>query len=168
MPSSHHLLICSRFPLNYFRSHCLQISVPTASQVQSVSTPIRNSKKPPAAVGTDSKALPPVTTVVFVGKQNAKLVKTELEKLSFLDKRFRMTPVTSTAIPSSSDNAAGKEIAVPITNECMNVLASANASNSTDEHLLSWVALVEGTGKQEMPFSTSQFARKRKEKQYVP
>ena len=105
-------------------------------------------KKGPASTSNaDAKA--GLTNVVFVTKGNAKTLKSELERLAFLDKRFRMTPVLDS-------NQDGKEIAVPITDECLNLLSNKSAWKENS----SWTSLLKGNGQQEMPFSTSQFASK--------
>jgi len=99
----------------------------------------------------------PQTHVVYVSKENAKRLKTELEKLSLLDKRFRMTPACG---KGDDDGLQGNQghIAVPITDECMALLSSRTDNNE------SWYSLVEAVGTQQMPLSTSQFASKKKKK----
>jgi hypothetical protein len=90
------------------------------------------------------------TGVVFVQKRNAKVVKTEMERHSFLDKRFRMTP----------DKNALDWVAVPVTDSFLSMVVGGEfKSNSEYQH---WSLLVEGQGTQEMPFSTAQFAKKKK------
>jgi hypothetical protein len=90
------------------------------------------------------------TGVVFVQKCNAKVVKTEMDRHSFLDKRFRMTPAKS----------ARDRVAVPVTDSFLSLIVGGEfESNSEYNH---WSLLVEGHGTQEMPFSTSQFAKKKK------
>lgn len=110
-------------------------------------------------------AIPPGTTkVVYVTKQNAKALKTELERLDMLDKRFRMTPVIIGQNEDQEDSSAISVIAVPITLACHLVLAAHTGGGSTSsisEHAL-WLSLVEGTGDENMPLSTSQFAKKKK------
>ena len=92
--------------------------------------------------------------VVYVQKQNAKQLKTELEKCSLLDKRYRMGPASSS---SSTDL-----IAVPILEAGLIMLQNAAASQRTTT---SWMSLVAETGQQEsMPLSTAQYARKSKKK----
>ena len=81
-------------------------------------------------------------------KKNAKMVKTAMEKLKFLDKRFRMTPVS----PPADD---GKEISVPVNDAFLRIQ---DDDTALKDHA-SWVSLLEGRGKQEMPFSSSQFAK---------
>lgn len=91
--------------------------------------------------------------VVYVSKHNAKVLKTELERLQFLDKRFRMTPVER--------GEGNNVIAAPITEPCLRLLSNVGDSSLNDEHA-SWMSLVKGTGTEEMPWSTSQFAKKNK------
>lgn len=70
-----------------------------------------------------------------------------------------MTPAAS-----ASDDAPGKDmIAVPITNECLSMLLERKKPSigSQQETAMEWQSLVEGLGVQEMPFSTSQFAKKK-------
>lgn len=121
----------------------------TASSTATASKQDTTRKKTTPALDTNAKV--PPTDVVYVRKRNAKAVKMALEKLSYLDKRFRMTPV------DGLEEQNGKEIAAPITEECLRLLSNANSTKSME-----WASLVEGMGQQEMPFSTSQFARKKK------
>jgi hypothetical protein len=92
----------------------------------------------------------PATGVVFVQKCNAKVVKTELERHSFLDRRFRMTPARS----------ALDQVAVPVTDSFLSLVVGGEFKSNAEYH--HWSLLVEGQGTQEMPFSTSQFAKKKK------
>lgn len=122
----------------------------TASTAKAAA-PQQNIARKQNAPALDTSAKAPPTDVVYVRKRNAKAVKTALEKLNLLDKRFRMIPV------DGFEEESGKEIAVPITEDCLHLLSNANSKKSME-----WASLVEGMGQQEMPFSTSQFARKKK------
>ena len=104
-------------------------------------------KKTMPSIGSGVKA--GVTNVVYVKKQNANTVKLAMEAMKFLDKGFRMTPVQDL----QEDR---KEIAVPISDDFFRLLG-----NETALKEYAWASLLEGSGKQEMPFSTSQFARLR-------
>ena len=71
-----------------------------------------------------------------------------MERLQFLDKRFRMTPVPE-------PNGDGKEIAVPVTDAFLS-LQDDKLALEENAH---WTSLLEGKGLQEMPFSTGHFTR---------
>ena len=80
-----------------------------------------------------------------------------------LDKRFRMTPVVITQDEGQDDSLTTSVIAVPITFACQSALTAHEGGGSTREHAL-WLSLVEGTGDEEMPLSTSQFAKLQKKR----
>ena len=114
------------------------------------------------------------TKVIYVSKQNAKVLKTELERLDFLDKRFRMTPAAaSSRNHEDGDDSHSKviaAIAVPVTNSCLSLAVTRNGESISSgcgssgvDHSL-WLSLIEGVGEEEMPLSTSQFAKKKKKK----
>jgi hypothetical protein len=113
----------------------------------------QNSSSPKKILATSTHTKAALADVVFVRKQNAKTVKTAMEKLNFLDKRYRMTPVSDESVED------GKEIAVPITEDFLHLLSNETALK---EEFDSWISLLEGSGRQEMPFSTSQFANAKK------
>jgi tRNA wybutosine-synthesizing protein 3 len=95
------------------------------------------------------------TRVVFVTKRNAKSLKTLLEESSLLDKTYRMTA----ADPLAPLSDPSLYIAVPVTKQCLDQLESMRGQ-AVDE-LPAWMRLVEGTGQQQVPYSTSCFARQK-------
>jgi hypothetical protein len=87
------------------------------------------------------------TNVVYVSKKNAKTLKTLLEEASLLDKRFRMTKAAT-----NEDEALRDCIAVPITEVCSSIMMNERSQQPA------WISLVEGRGRQPVPFSTGTFA----------
>ncbi|CAB9501401.1 synthesizing protein 2/3/4 [Seminavis robusta] len=120
---------------------------------------IRHEKHDEAKTTSEKKESPSTTNVVFVRKLKAKRLKTELEKHSFLDKQFRMTPTKDDQL--LPDNQPGWEIAVPITNEFLALVSCVEHFQSLPDYE-GWSLLIEGIGTQDMPMSTSQFAKKKK------
>lgn len=86
-----------------------------------------------------------VTHVVTVAPKDAKAVKTKLQSLGWLDKRFRMI------------KQSPQVIAVPIESYAMNTIQQILENPSQP-----WHSLLTGLEEEDMPFSTSQFASKGK------
>lgn len=119
------------------------------------------------------------TSVLFVHRRDAKLLKSRLEKETLLDKRFRMITSSSDASvlpkngshhdcesnPAKEDSGvfvdeitSGKCIAVPVTEECIDrfrtyIKNDCKLSNISDEN--SWERYAVASGRQLCPFSTS-------------
>jgi hypothetical protein len=89
------------------------------------------------------------TTVVYVEKAKAKELKNALEKLSFLDKAFRMLKADDNALLDDPS----RYIAVPITASC-DAYLSQLVPDDTSSLSSSWVSLVAGKGHQVAPLST--------------
>jgi tRNA wybutosine-synthesizing protein 3 len=94
-----------------------------------------------AALSDDSN--PGLSDVLYVKRQDAKLIKTLLESTSFLNMTYRMSSV-----------ADGDTIAVPVTRACLAALESGQD--------LEWKKLVRGRGKQVLPYRSATFARRGK------
>ena len=84
-------------------------------------------------------------------KSNAKELKTALEKASFLDRTYRMVKADESALV----NDPASHIAVPITSECLKLIKS---TPSRSEY--PWFSLVEDSGTQVVPYSTTVLGRK--------
>eukprot|EP00980_Cylindrotheca_fusiformis_P008402 scaffold1776_cov106-Cylindrotheca_fusiformis.AAC.1 len=97
-----------------------------------------------------------MTFVVMVTPPTAKAVKAKLQAAGWLDKRYRMTK-------STSSQSAHQQIAIPVTetgwNEIQNQLRWTTTTTTTTTE---WQELILDHGQQEMPYSTSQFAAKKK------
>ena len=124
------------------------------------------------------------TDVLFVAKRDAKLVRTHLEKIGFLDRRYRMTSTTESSTdkePVEGENKLRECIAIPITTqgtqaclqqeqqqqqESIGMEEESNYSyNRASKQSLSggeWWHLVLAMGRRTMPLSTANFAAKRK------
>lgn len=138
-------------------SHHLELSVSYATE----NTVVENLTESPAHTTRQEKAPPPKeakdasTRVVFVTKANAKSLKTLLEESSLLDKTYRMMAAdTSAPLPDPS-----LCIAVPVTKQCLDQMESMRAQ--AIHELPSWMRLVEGTGEQQVPYSSAFFARQK-------
>jgi tRNA wybutosine-synthesizing protein 3 len=138
-------------------SHHLELSVSYATEnavvensTESRAHTARQEKAPPSEVAKDT-----TTCVVFVTKANAKSLKTLLEESSLLDKTYRMIAADASApLPDPS-----LCIAVPVTKQCLDQLESMRGQETHD--CPSWVRLVEGTGEQQVPYSSAFFARQK-------
>jgi hypothetical protein len=86
--------------------------------------------------------------VFFVAASDAKALKTALEKDGLLDKAYRMTQASQN---SPIEHLEKTHIAIPVKKEGFTKLEEGEAE---------WIGLVVGTGKQEVPLSTSVMARK--------
>mmetsp|Transcript_8573 Transcript_8573/g.12145 ORF Transcript_8573/g.12145 Transcript_8573/m.12145 type:complete len:120 (+) Transcript_8573:2-361(+) len=93
------------------------------------------------------------TNVIYVGKKNAKALKTALEADGFLDKTFRMI----SAHADSEDWDPKLHIAVPVTKSCLQEIEGRGIAGTP-----SWKSLVLGTGTQEVPFSTAVLGLKKR------
>jgi hypothetical protein len=138
-------------------SHHLELSVSYATETAVV----ENSTESPAHTTRQEKAPPSeeakdaTTRVVFVTKANAKSLKTLLEESSLLDKTYRMTAADASApLPDPS-----LCIAVPVTKQCFDRVESMKGQAMHD--FPSWMRLIEGTGEQQVPYSSSFFARRK-------
>jgi hypothetical protein len=95
-----------------------------------------------------SEAKSAITNVLYVAPVDAKRLKSELESRSLLDKGFRMTKLSS------------GQIAVPVTVQAAAGKTFKEEAPSAAE--VSWKSCIVGQGKEEMPFSTAQFAARGK------
>lgn len=115
-----------------------------------------------------ASSAPAVANVVYVLKQDAKLLKTLLEGASLLDKSYRMVAADKGAVPAHV--AYLGMIAVPVTNGCLAMLEkyqqSDALSNESGNQKSDWRCLVKGTGQQQVPYSTAMFAKKCKNKKW--
>lgn len=100
----------------------------------------------PVAANQGSNQKSSMAHVVTVTPKNAKAVKTKLEALGWLDKRYRMTKKQSPQV-----------IAVPIDSSSLESIQQILENPSEP-----WHSFLLDQGKEEMPFSTSQFAAKGK------
>jgi tRNA wybutosine-synthesizing protein 3 len=138
-------------------SHHLELSVSYDMNNTVVENPIespaqttRQEKAPPSEVAKDA-----TTCVVFVTKANAKSLKTLLEESSLLDKTYRMVAANVSApLPDPS-----LYIAVPVTKQCLDQVEAMRGQAAQD--CPSWMRLIEGTGEQQVPYSSSFFARQK-------
>ncbi len=103
-----------------------------------------NENKAPRLVTSNGK-VSNTTDVIYVKNRKAKEVKVALQELGFLDRNFRMAP---------SDNARSF-IAIPVTKACMDTISRQHGDTSS-----SWLSQVEGSGTQDMPYSTVVLGRK--------
>ena len=120
------------------------------------------------------------TSVLYVRKKDAKLLKTRLEQAALLDKRFRMTPVDASAAAGADGAGAAAAsqrvealhdcIAVPVTRECMARTArDATCVNEWKDDRFQWPdsdgdvmgQLVVGLGEYACPHSTKMLGNKR-------
>lgn len=103
--------------------------------------------------------------VIYVAAHHAKTVKTELESLNFLDKRYKMIKVDNTkssGVSLEAENCVGNLIAIPVTKQYSNrVVRTDSLSNPT-----SWMrpnnsfeTLVVGRGTEVVPFSSSSMGK---------
>ena len=101
--------------------------------------------------------------VVYVWKQNAKIVKVNLEDSGFINKLYRMTAIEATGIIrwSQSEQALidandiiKDYIAIPIRAECIGLVHDALDSNVSET-----MSLIVGYGRQICPPSTGTYAR---------
>ena len=114
---------------------------------------------------TDPTELPETTNVVYVRKQDAKFVKTQLEKAALLDRKYRMCPANPSAASDLSDPSSC--IAIPIDgidirmlDENENKTHTGDLSDESKSSLIaSCASLILGFGKQKAPRSTATFAR---------
>mmetsp|Transcript_8557 Transcript_8557/g.10811 ORF Transcript_8557/g.10811 Transcript_8557/m.10811 type:complete len:832 (-) Transcript_8557:892-3387(-) len=90
--------------------------------------------------------------VLYVENKKAKELKTKLEAQSFLNKNYRMRKADSSAQIDDVSN----HIAVPITQNCYDIISRGNS----DESCIPWLSLVKGSGMQIMPYSTVVLGRK--------
>lgn len=90
--------------------------------------------------------------VLFVAASDAKALKVALENCGCLDKTYRMTKASDSA---TIENPKRPHIAVPVTAEGLDKMYQGDVA---------WSTLVVGSGKQEMPLSTSVMARKKKQR----
>jgi tRNA(Phe) wybutosine-synthesizing methylase Tyw3 len=105
--------------------------------------------------------------VVYVLKQNAKVVKSYLEKLQYIHKLYRITNIDTNGItqwsgttpPLHTLNDLPPEncVALPIAPQCIDPLKSAIELDSTT--VLSTISLIVGFGKQSCLPSTRMYAR---------
>ena len=117
------------------------------------------------------------TSVVFVHKRSARELKIALEKAGFLDRSYRMVKADPNAIYTAdtdigTDSAtatdagadvkrdATSHIAVPVNHDCLSIISKEDRDNSTYISKYPWIVLIEGNGKQNMPFSTVVLGRK--------
>ena len=98
------------------------------------------------------------TDVLYVINKHAKEVKNALEKLSYLDKTYRMLKADSEVCLVEDPS---KYIAVPITNQCVKRILANNVLD-TSSPSMSWLSLVAATGKQKVPYSTVVLGRLKK------
>jgi len=109
----------------------------------------RTSSRPPGTSTVDS--LSPQVDVVYVSKKETKLVKTELETLSFLSSTHRICP-------PSTDSAfdASTHVAIPVVEKALQLL------DTVETDVTDWRKCVLGKGKQEMLLRSSMFASTRR------
>jgi tRNA wybutosine-synthesizing protein 3 len=121
-------------------NRCMTLEQPSGTTTKMKST---NKKSSP------SEAKSAITNVLYVAPVDAKRLKSELESRSLLDKGFRMIKLSSgqIAVPVTVQAAAGKTF-------------QEETSSSAAEG--SWKSCIVGQGKEEMPFSTAQFAARGK------
>jgi hypothetical protein len=94
------------------------------------------------------------TSVLYVQRRDAKMIKSHLEDNSQLDKRFRMVPTNSDAIIQGSQRGNGEEtMSQVISGQCIAVPVTQTCITNLDEY--SWAERVVGTGLHYCPFSTS-------------
>ena len=93
----------------------------------------------------DIKKKSSMTHAVTVAPKDAKAVKTKLQSLGWLDKRYRMI------------KQSPQTIAVPIESSALDSMQQILENPSEP-----WHSLLLGLGEEDMPFSTSQFASKGK------
>jgi tRNA wybutosine-synthesizing protein 3 len=136
------------FGEEYAKSHYLVVDVDIVEDIYSVENELehKTSDNSCTTSSKNAKALKnsETTKVVFVQPKDAKHVKALLLELGWLDKRFRMIKTTTlTGLPC---------IAIPTTvTQCI-----------VHERFGEWIL---GEGQQELPFSTSQFAKQGKVRQ---
>jgi hypothetical protein len=124
------------------RSYHVRLELPSAKNLEPLSKATR-SKTDKTPLDASKKSV--TTYTVMVAPSNAKPVKKKLQDLGWLDKRFRMTKLSSS------------QIAIPVIADAWEELRKQLGSETTEE---SWYALILDQGQQEMPFSTAQFAAK--------
>ena len=124
------------------RSYHIRLEMPATSPVQTLAKKT-GPQSTTTTEGTNKKSS--VTLVVRVAPKNAKVVKTKLESLGWLDKRYRM-------VKQSSD-----VISVPVDSSSLEAIQQVQQNP-----IEPWHSLLLGHGEEEMPFSTSQFAAKGK------
>jgi len=102
-----------------------------------------------------------MTSVVYVQKQHAKQVKTLLDKLHLLDKRYRMIPVssstsTTTTNDSTKDDDIKDCIAIPV--KCIDFMKNDN----NDDNLLDIQKTIVKCGVHDCPYSTAMLGNNNK------
>ncbi len=95
-----------------------------------------------------------VTNVLLVNKRKAKDLKVALEKDNFLDRSYRMVKADP-AIVTCEDPAS--YISVPVSLECFTIVSKADGDASSE---YPWINLVDGSGRQSVPFSSVILGRK--------
>lgn len=91
--------------------------------------------------------------VIYVAKTNAKIVKNELERSSLIDVIHRMGPAASTAALDDPE----LYIAIPVTVQALEQLKDYGPGRG------SWIGLIKGTGKQDLPYRSATYAQRRKQ-----
>jgi hypothetical protein len=107
---------------------------------------------------TDINSQKNVTGVFYVETEDAKAIRTILEKEGLLDKKYRMT---KTNVVTSENDKSRIMIAVPVIQKALDSLTSQNIPY--------WAELVLDSGCQVMPLSTAVLgSRKQKTKYLTP
>jgi len=103
-----------------------------------------------------------MTSVVYVQKQHAKQVKTLLDKLHLLDKRYRMIPVSSSTSSTTTDNNTQNDddikdcIAIPV--KCIDFMKNDN----NDDNLVDIQKTIVRYGVHDCPYSTAMLGNNNK------
>lgn len=121
-------------------------------------------QRPPHLCTATSTVVMSTCDVVYVTKQNAKTIKTQLEELSLLDKRYRLTvPMDEGVIRmfEGIEYFANTCVAVPVVPDCIALLL---LDQNRDDHKDGsnrhrWVPDITGYGQQVCPYSSGTFAR---------
>jgi hypothetical protein len=142
-PSLNYTHVATTIPSSC-RSYHVRLELPSAKNLEPLSKATR-SKTDKTPLDACKKSV--MTYAVMVAPPNAKPVKKKLQDLGWLDKRFRMTKLSSS------------QIAIPVNADAWHELRKQLGLETTEE---SWYDLILDQGQQEMPFSTAQFAAKGK------
>lgn len=103
--------------------------------------------------------------VVYVSKRNAKTLKTQLEELYFLDKRYRLTDPVDLGVARLFEKgtvlALSSCVAVPVSPVCIDLLLAKHESGDWGrlDQIPAWMRVVTGYGRQVCQQSTGTFAR---------
>jgi len=103
-----------------------------------------------------------MTSVVYVQKQHAKQVKTLLDKLHLLDKRYRMIPVSSSSSTTTTNDNSAKDddikdcIAIPV--KCIDFMKN----DDNDDNLVDIQRMIVKCGVHDCPYSTAMLGNNNK------